>query len=284
MSALLIRTIAELRGWLSERRRAGQNVGLVPTMGALHAGHGSLMDHAHRENACVVTSIFVNPIQFNQAADFVRYPRTLDTDLEFCRARGVDAVFAPPATEMYPSPQQAFVEVARVADKLEGEFRPGHFRGVATVVLKLFHMVQPDRAYFGEKDAQQLAVIRRMVADLNLPVEIVAVPTLRENDGLAMSSRNRLLSPPERRVAPVLYEALRAAGEAVAAGVTDAAEVRRRALAVLAREPGMRVEYLEVADPDGMQPVGLIAGPALVVAAVWLGNTRLIDNLLCRPL
>ena len=284
MSALLIRTIAELRGWLSERRRAGQNVGLVPTMGALHAGHGSLMDHAHRENACVVTSIFVNPIQFNQAADFVRYPRTLDTDLEFCRARGVDAVFAPPATEMYPSPQQAFVEVARVADKLEGEFRPGHFRGVATVVLKLFHIVQPDRAYFGEKDAQQLAVIRRMVADLNLPVEIVAVPTLRENDGLAMSSRNRLLSPPERRVAPVLYEALRAAGEAIAAGVTDAAEVRRRALTVLAREPGMRVEYLEVADPDGMQPVGLIAGPALVVAAVWLGNTRLIDNLLCRPL
>ena len=284
MSALLIRTIAELRGWLAERRRAGQNVGLVPTMGALHAGHGSLMDHAHRENACVVTSIFVNPIQFNQAADFVRYPRTLDTDLEFCRARGVDAVFAPPATEMYPSPQQAFVEVARVADKLEGEFRPGHFRGVATVVLKLFHIVQPDRAYFGEKDAQQLAVIRRMVADLNLPVEIVAVPTLRENDGLAMSSRNRLLSPPERRVAPVLYEALRAAGEAIAAGVTDAAEVRRRALTVLAREPGMRVEYLEVADPDGMQPVGLIAGPALVVAAVWLGNTRLIDNLLCRPL
>ena len=284
MSALLIRTIAELRGWLSERRRAGQNVGLVPTMGALHAGHGSLMDHAHGENACVVTSIFVNPIQFNQAADFVRYPRTLDTDLEFCRARGVDAVFAPPATEMYPSPQQAFVEVARVADKLEGEFRPGHFRGVATVVLKLFHMVQPDRAYFGEKDAQQLAVIRRMVADLNLPVEIVAVPTLRETDGLAMSSRNRLLSPPERRVAPVLYEALRAAGEAIVAGVTDAAEVRRRALAVVAREPGMRVEYLEVADPDGMQPVGLIAGPALVVAAVWLGNTRLIDNLLCRPL
>jgi pantoate--beta-alanine ligase len=185
---------------------------------------------------------------------------------------------------MYPSPQQAFVEVARVADKLEGEFRPGHFRGVATVVLKLFHIVQPDRAYFGEKDAQQLAVIRRMVADLNLPVEIVAVPTLRETDGLAMSSRNRLLSPPERRVAPVLYEALRTAGGAVAAGVTDAAEVRRRALAVLAREPGMRIEYLEVADPDGMQPVGLIGGPALVVAAVWLGNTRLIDNLLCRPL
>ena len=200
----VVHTIAELRSVLAQCRRP---VGFVPTMGALHAGHGRLMDEARCESGCVAVSIFVNPIQFNQSEDYQRYPRTVETDLAFCEARGVDVVFAPPQEEMYPRPQVTFVEVGRVTDHMEGRFRPGHFRGVATVVMKLLQIVQPDRAYFGEKDAQQLAVVRRLVKDLNVPVEIVGVPTVREPDGLALSSRNRLLSADERRIAPRLYEA-----------------------------------------------------------------------------
>jgi len=252
-------------------------------MGALHAGHGCLLTRARAESASVAVSIFVNPIQFNQSADYTRYPRPLEADLEFCEARAVDIVFAPPAEEMYPQPQTTFVEPGPAAEHMEGRFRPGHFRGVATVVLKLFQIVQPDRAYFGEKDAQQLAVIRRMVRDLNLPVEIAAVPTVREPDGLALSSRNRLLSAEERRIAPRLYQALRAAWQRMADGETDAEAVKRAAHVVLAAEPCMRVEYLEIAGEAEMQPVARIEGPVCVAAAVWLGQTRLIDNLRYRP-
>jgi len=251
-------------------------------MGALHAGHGALIDQARAQSASVVLSIFVNPIQFNQGGDFERYPRPLAADLAFAEAHGVDAVFAPSVEEIYPQPQVTFVDVGRVAEHMEGQFRPGHFRGVATVVLKLFQIVQPDRAYFGEKDAQQLAVIRRMVSDLNVAVEIVAVPTVREPDGLALSSRNRHLSAEERAVAPRLYQALAAAARSIAAGETDPQAVKRAAHALLAEEPRMRVEYLEIADDPEMQPVARIAGPVRVAAAVWVGGTRLIDNLLCQ--
>jgi pantoate--beta-alanine ligase len=258
-------------------------VGFVPTMGALHAGHGRLIEEARRASASVAVSIFVNPTQFNQSEDYERYPRPLEADLAFCAARGADVVFAPPVEEMYPRPPAAFVEVGRVADHMEGRFRPGHFRGVATVVLKLFQIVQPDRAYFGEKDAQQLAVIRRMVEDLNVPVEIVGVATVREPDGLALSSRNRHLSVEERAIAPRLYQALRAAEQRIAAGETGAEAVKLAALEVLAAEPRIRVEYLEVADDMEMQPVECIAGPVRVAAAVWVGRTRLIDNVRCDP-
>jgi pantoate--beta-alanine ligase len=250
-------------------------------MGALHAGHGRLMDEARTASASVAASIFVNPIQFNQSEDYARYPRPLEADLEFCAARGVDLVFAPPVEEMYPQPQDTFVEAGRVGEHMEGRFRPGHFRGVATVVLKLFQMVQPERAYFGEKDAQQLAVIRRMVRDLNLPVEIVGVATVREPDGLAVSSRNRHLSAEERAIAPRLYQALRAAERRIAGGETSAEAVKRAACEVLAAEPGMRVEYLEIADDAEMQPVERIASAVRVAAAVWVGGTRLIDNIRC---
>ncbi|MGA2436340.1 MAG: pantoate--beta-alanine ligase, partial [Bryobacteraceae bacterium] len=254
-----------------------------PTMGALHAGHGSLIETARRETGCVAVSIFVNPIQFNQQEDYIRYPRPLAVDAEFCRARGADIVFAPAVEEMYPSPQRTFVEVAGVSARLCGEYRPGHFRGVATVVSKLFHIVQPHRAYFGEKDAQQLAVIRRMAKDLNVPVEIVAVPTVREESGLALSSRNRLLTPEQRAIAPALYQALRAAAEMVSGGLRDIESIKTLALEPLAWHPEIRVEYFEIVDPDEMQPVEQIAGPVVIAAAVWLGSTRLIDNVQARP-
>jgi len=273
-----VTSIAEMRDW---RTQARGSVALVPTMGALHAGHGRLIDCAREHGAPVVVSIFVNPIQFNQDEDYRRYPQTIENDLTFCEARGVDVVFQPPVEEMYPQPQLTFVEVGRVTDHMEGHFRPGHFRGVATVVLKLFQIVQPERAYFGEKDAQQLAVVRRMVKDLNVPVEIVGVPTVREPDGLALSSRNQHLTAAEREIAPRLYQALRAAEQCIAAGETCAKAVKRAALDLLAAEPRIRVEYLEIADEDEMQPVERITGPVRVAAAVWLGRTRLIDNVRC---
>jgi pantoate--beta-alanine ligase len=202
--------------------------------------------------------------------------------VELCSALGADAVFAPDAAEMYPAEQLTFVEVQSVSERLCGEFRPGHFRGVATVVSKLFNIVQPDRAYFGEKDAQQLAVIRKMVADLNFPVAIVPVATLREPDGLAMSSRNRHLDPDQRRIAATLSQALQAASKRIASGAASPDEVRNAALAVLDSQPAIRVEYLETVDPERMQPVERIEGPVRVVIAAWIGSTRLIDNVLCE--
>lgn len=283
MSLALVHTIAEARAAVAEARRAGRSIEFVPTMGALHAGHGSLIELARRSNGFLVVSIFVNPIQFDRQEDYQRYPRTLEADAEFCRARGVDLIFAPSIEEMYPEPQRAFVEVVGLTEHLCGRFRPGHFRGVTTVVMKLFGIIQPDRAYFGEKDAQQLAVVRRMVRDLNLPVEIVAGATVREPDGLAMSSRNQRLNAEERRAATAIYRALRAAAEQITAGVADPDSVRRHALQVLASEPLLRVEYLEIVDPELIQPVKRIAGEVLVAAAVWAGATRLIDNVKAQP-
>ena len=273
----IVRSIRDLRQRLAAQR-AG-TIGFVPTMGALHAGHARLIESCVRDSACTVVSIFVNPSQFNDPSDFTHYPRSFESDASLCASLGANIVFAPPEQEIYPAPQQAFVEVARVSEPLEGAFRPGHFRGVATVVMKLFQIVQPHRAYFGEKDAQQLAVIRRMVADLNVPVEIVGVATVREPDGLAMSSRNQRLTPSDRALAPLLYQALQLAASRIAQGVRDPAAITREAAATLARSE-IQIEYLEIVDADSMQPVTLIEGPVRIAVAAKLGSVRLIDNIL----
>jgi pantoate--beta-alanine ligase len=276
------RTAAALWRAVEEARREGRLVALVPTMGALHKGHGALMDRARAEAGYVVVSIFVNPIQFDRKSDYERYARNWDADRAYCAERGVDLVFAPEAGEMYPRPQRVFVEAPGLSEHLCGMYRPGHFRGVATVVAKLFAMARPDVAYFGEKDAQQLAIVEAMAADLNMPVRIVAVPTVREDDGLAVSSRNARLSPGERRVAPMLYRALEAARASLAAGAPPG-EARKAAQAILAAAPEMRVEYLEIVDAATMRPVERIAGPVRIAAAAWLGETRLIDNVFHAP-
>jgi pantoate--beta-alanine ligase len=250
-------------------------------MGALHAGHASLMAAARRECERVVVSIFVNPLQFDRPDDLARYPRRLDADLELCGTLGVDVVFSPESTEMYPVPPACTIDVGRLADHLCGRFRPGHFQGVATIVMKLLQIVNPDIAYFGEKDAQQLAIVRRLVSDLNVPVVVRGVPTVREPDGLALSSRNVRLSPHERRLAPALYGALREAESRIAQGVTDAAAVRQAAIAAIPADPALRLEYLDIVDPDEMQPVQKVDGEVLVAGALWVGETRLIDNMRC---
>jgi len=279
MSAEVARTIARVRAWREDRRRSGQRVGFVPTMGALHEGHGRLIETARQRGDHVVVSIFVNPLQFDRKDDLERYPRTLEADLKICNDLGVELVFAPGVDEMYPVEPLCTVTVKRITDGLCGRFRPGHFDGVATVVAKLFDIVQPEVAYFGEKDAQQLAVIRRMVIDVNLPVEIVGVATVREADGLALSSRNVRLSPEERSKSTALYRALREAERAIAEGERDARAVERRAAAVIPSDASLRLEYLDVVDPVELQRVDTIAGKVLVAGALWVGNTRLIDNL-----
>ncbi len=280
-----IETIGALRQSLARRgaeRESGRR-GLVPTMGALHAGHAALVEQARRESGVLVVTIFINPTQFNSQEDLARYPRTLEADEALCRELGVDIVFAPSAAEVYPQPLECSVDVGRLADHLCGKFRPGHFRGVATVVLKLFEMVQPQTAYFGEKDAQQLAIIRRLVADFNLPIAIVEVPTVREADGLAMSSRNRHLNPDERQLATSLYRALLEAKRKVASGERHAGNIRAAAVAQIPQNRSLRLEYLEIVDPATMQPVEDVAGPVRVAGAMWVGKTRLIDNLLVLP-
>lgn len=279
---LVIHTIAEMRRVRRCARLRDARVGFVPTMGALHEGHAELIRRARAECDWVAVSIFVNPIQFDRADDFQAYPRALEADIALCKELGVDVVFAPAAEEMYPRALLTSVEVARLTDTLCGAFRPGHFRGVATVVAKLFHIVQPDRAYFGEKDAQQLAVVERMVADLNIPVEIVRVPTVREPDGLALSSRNRRLAPEDRAAAPLLHQALLAAKDVIEQGGAPKA-AREAGLRILSRSDRFRVEYLEVVDPSTMQPVGEAKGPVRIAAAVWMGPVRLIDNVLASP-
>jgi pantoate--beta-alanine ligase len=275
----VIKTIRDIRKLVSAARRAAKTVGLVPTMGALHEGHAQLIERARRESDLLVVSVFVNPLQFGPGEDYSRYPRALEADLDFCQERGVDLVFNPEPTELYPESQKTFVEVEEIPSELCGRFRPGHFRGVATVVLKLFNIVLPDRAYFGEKDAQQLRVIEQMAADLNLPVTIVPVPTVREPDGLAVSSRNRYLTPDQRRSAAILYQALNAAYRALSAGEREVSKVLAASEAVLAREPAVRKEYLEVVDARLMTPVTTVEGPVRIAGAVWLETTRLIDNL-----
>jgi pantoate--beta-alanine ligase len=277
-----ISTIADLRTALAARKSIGL-VGFVPTMGALHAGHASLIERARHDCATVVVSIFVNPLQFDRPDDLQRYPRSLDADIALCQSLGVDLVFAPSVDEMYPSPPECGVSVGRLADHLCGRFRPGHFAGVATVVLKLFQIVQSDRAYFGEKDGQQLAIVRRMVSDFNIPVRIVGVATVREADGLALSSRNQRLDVEERALAPALYRALHRVRGDIAAGVSDAGELKRTGASEIPVDQRLKLEYLEIVDPGEFQPVQRVRGPVVAAGALWVGNTRLIDNLRCEP-
>jgi pantoate--beta-alanine ligase len=275
-------TIAATRAAIAESRSRG-SIGFVPTMGALHEGHASLIQRARRECDTVVASIFVNPMQFDRPDDLERYPRSLEADLELCRRDGVDLVFAPTVSEMYPRPMEMAVDVGRLADHLCGRYRPGHFKGVATVVLKLLEIVRPDVAYFGEKDAQQLAVVRRLVTDFNVPVRIAGVPTVREADGVALSSRNQRLSADERQLAPCLYVALTRAAVSVENGASNVSEITRDAAAAIPADERLRLEYLELVDPEDFQPVTRVTGPVVAAGALWVGNTRLIDNVRCTP-
>jgi pantoate--beta-alanine ligase len=278
----VVETIADLRGRLAARRGKGP-LGLVPTMGALHEGHASLIRQARADCATVVVTIFVNPIQFDRPEDLARYPRSLETDAALCESLGADFVFAPSVDEMYPVPLECKVEVGRLADHLCGRYRPGHFSGVATVVLKLFEIVQADRSYFGEKDAQQLAIVRRMAKDFNLATAVIGIPTVRESDGLALSSRNQRLDPGERQIAPALFHALQEVKRAVGVGLTDVSELKRLASSRIPGDSRLRLEYLEIVDPLDFQPVERVTGAVVVAGALWVGPTRLIDNMRCVP-
>jgi pantoate--beta-alanine ligase len=278
----LITTIAAARATLSQLRTNNQQLttALVPTMGALHAGHLSLVARARAENNLVLASLFVNPTQFAPGEDFDRYPRQLEQDLALFESAGVDLVFAPTPSEMYPASASTFVDPGELGTRLDGAHRPGHFRGVATVVSKLFNILQPGRAYFGQKDAVQLAVLRHMVRDLNLPVELIACPIVRDADGLALSSRNAYLTPEERAHALILPRTLESMRLALNSGTHCRAALLDVGLAVLKTEPAVLLEYLEAVDPDTLLPVDPITPGTLIAIAARVGKTRLIDNFL----
>ena len=277
---LVLHTIAETRSACARIRLAGKTLGLVPTMGALHQGHLSLVRAAQASCDAVAVSIFVNPTQFGPKEDFASYPRTLDEDCRTLEAAGVDLVFAPSVQEMYPSGASTFVEVTGLSDRLDGASRPGHFRGVATVVAKLLNIFTPERAFFGQKDAAQVAVLRKMVRDLQFGVQLDVCPTVREADGLAMSSRNRYLSDEQRRQALVLSRALLAVKQKAQGGEHESAKLLAEALHVLAEEPEVQVDYCRIVDPDTLEDVTNVDRGALVAVAARVGATRLIDNLL----
>jgi pantoate--beta-alanine ligase len=272
----ILPTIAAVRAW---RRANAGSLGLVPTMGYLHEGHMALVQQACAENELAAVTIFVNPTQFGPQEDLGRYPRDMPRDLQQLREAGVAMVFAPEPAEIYPPGFSTWVEVEGVTEVLEGARRPGHFRGVATVVCKLFTITQPTRAYFGQKDAQQTVVVRRMASDLNLPLEVVVCPTIRAEDGLALSSRNIYLAPAERAAAPVLYRALQAARALFAAGERNATVLRQAIHDVLASEPLARSDYVSIADADTLAEIETLHGPAIASLAVYIGATRLIDNI-----
>jgi len=274
----VITRVAEMQARARQWRQEGKQVGFVPTMGYFHQGHLSLIRRAVQENDLAVVSVYVNPTQFGPQEDFHRYPRDLERDIRLAEEEGVHVLFAPSDAEMYPQGYQTYVEVTELTQGLCGARRPGHFRGVATVVAKLFHIVQPTRAYFGEKDYQQLRVVERMVRDLNLGVEIVPMPIVRESDGLAMSSRNVYLSPEERRAATVLYRAWKAAQEWVAQGERDAPRLREKVVRFIEAEPLARVDYVEIVDPLTLEPLERLEGEARLMLAAFVGSTRLIDN------
>jgi len=260
-------------------RESPRPLGLAPTMGALHNGHLALVRQGRAENAALAVSIFVNPAQFGDGEDLSRYPRDMDRDLALLVAEGVDLVFAPPVAEIYPPGFDTWIEPGAIAARLEGAARPGHFRGVATVVAKLFNIIRPDRAYFGQKDGQQAAVIRQLIRDLNLGVDLVVVPTVRDSDGLALSSRNAYLTPEQRAAAPVLYRALQRAEQLFAAGMRDGELLRREVRQVLDGEPLIDgIDYLSIAAADTLAELDTLQGRAMVSAAVRFGTTRLIDN------
>lgn len=280
---LSLHTIPEVREAVALARREGKTIGLVPTMGALHEGHLALVRRARQECGFVGVSIFVNPAQFGPSEDLTRYPRVLESDSEMCREAGVDLIFAPNAQEMYPEGFDSWVDVGGVSEMLEGEFRPGHFRGVATICVKLFNMFQPDRAYFGLKDYQQLEVIKKMVRELDVPTEIVPVEIVRERDGLAMSSRNRYLSPEQRKAALVLSKSLGEAKAAIEAGERSASAIQSTVRNCIRSEPLASIDYAVVVDAETLLPIQTVERPAVVLLAVRIGTTRLIDNTVFCP-
>jgi len=261
------------------RQKLSDTVGFVPTMGYVHEGHLTLVRQARMENSAVIVSIYVNPTQFGPREDFGAYPRDINRDLELLREGGVDVVFVPSDDQMYSPEFSTWVDVENISEQLEGASRPGHFRGVATVVAKLFNIVQPTKAYFGQKDAQQVVIIKRMVAELNMAIEIVVVPTVRESDGLAMSSRNIYLSPEERKAATVLFRALTLARQLRMGGEKDAGKIRRQMTSLIQKEPLAKTDYVSIADAETMEELDLIDRSALASLAVRIGKTRLIDNM-----
>jgi pantoate--beta-alanine ligase len=276
----IITTITEMQSLAESLRQQGKTIGFVPTMGFLHEGHLSLMRRARQECDAVVVSIFVNPTQFGPGEDFDRYPRDDEGDRVKCGSAGVDVLFMPKASGMYPEKPSVFVTVEGIADILEGAARPGHFRGVATVVSKLFHIVKPHTAYFGQKDYQQSAVIRRMVTGLNMDVKISVLPTVREQDGLALSSRNSYLTAEERRAAAAIYRALSSAEQLVKDGVKEPEKLKNKMQAVLREERGISIDYIEIADCESLAPCAVGRDKMVILVAVRLGRARLIDNLL----
>ncbi len=280
----IIRTVSWMKQAARQARAENHIIGLVPTMGALHEGHISLLRRAKSECSEVFASIFVNPTQFGPNEDLSKYPRTFEADAEKLETAGVGVLFAPEAKEMYPSGFSTGVTVEGLSDCLEGQSRPGHFRGVATVVLKLFEIAQPHFAFFGRKDAQQVRILQKMTADLNLNLEVVVCPIVRETDGLALSSRNSYLNPEERRAATVLYRSLAALRDAISSGTRDSLTLQNVARGVLAEEKLARVDYAEIVSTDSFEPIARVGGvPAYVLLAVFIGTTRLIDNLLIEP-
>jgi pantoate--beta-alanine ligase len=275
----IVQKISDLRAL---RQELSGTVGFVPTMGYLHEGHLALVKQAKRENSAVIVSLYVNPAQFGPREDFGAYPRDLDRDLGLLRKEGTDIVFVPLDDEVYPPGFSSWVNVEKVTERLEGATRPGHFRGVATIVAKLFNIVRPTRAYFGQKDAQQVMVIKRMVADLNMDLEIIVVPTVREGDGLAMSSRNTCLNSGERQAATILFKALTLAQQLSGGGEKDAEKIRRQMTALIEKEPLARIDYVSIADADTLEELKLLDRPAMASLAVSIGKTRLIDNMLLR--
>jgi pantoate--beta-alanine ligase len=273
-------SVEDVRVEVKQARDRGRTIGLVPTMGALHAGHVSLIREARERTGFVVVSIFVNPTQFGPNEDLNRYPRPFEKDFQICREEGADLVFAPSADTMYPAHFQSFVQVERMQQYLEGASRPGHFKGVATVVLKLFNIIRPDTAFFGQKDAQQARLIQQMVRDLNLPVGLQICPTVRELDGLALSSRNQYLDAEQRRNAPILYKALQEAEQLILKGERSTAEIEKHITARIASTPGAVLDYVAAVDSDRFEPIQRIEGDVIIALAVRFGRTRLIDNVL----
>ena len=274
----VVQTVTQVRYAVAEARKQGARVGLVPTMGALHQGHAALIAAAAAECDFVVVSIFVNPLQFGPHEDYDKYPRQLSNDMALCKQQGASLIFNPSVSDMYPQKPLTHIDVDELTNGLCGASRPGHFRGVATVVAKLFNIVLPDKAYFGQKDAQQAAVLQQMVRDLNFPLELVIVPTVREADGLAISSRNAYLSAEERVGALVLYRALQQVVAAVETGERSVAKLHGQLCQMIASEPLARLDYAEIVDASTLKPVKYVTGRVLVAIAVYIGQTRLIDN------
>jgi len=282
MNMKVIRSVKEMSKFSRQQLLSGRKIGFVPTMGALHQGHAGLIREARRKNDLVVVSIFVNPLQFGPNEDYKRYPRDLSRDSRLCRKEGVDVIFYPGAGDLYPQGHKTYIEIEELSGVLCGKFRPGHFRGVAAIVAKLFNIVNPDVAYFGQKDIQQAVIIKRMVFDLNIPVKIKIMPIVREKDGLAFSSRNRYMNPGERENAVVLYQALNKARDLINLGEDDPKIVIGQMRKFINKRGIAKIDYISVVDPERLKPVDKISIGSIIALAVWMGKTRLIDNVIVK--